>query len=281
MNVFYLSTDIDDAARFHVDKHVVKMPIEYAQLLCSVLHSLSLPAPYAETHKNHPCAVWARQSLEHYQYIWDLGDAVGREYTARYGGKIHKSTAILRDEIPRVIDLPSNGFTEPPNCTTLKDTNLPLVHVYRLYYLTEKAHLLDYKHNRPDWVDWTVDFYLDKLEDIMGQRFYVAQIRETGTTPDGYKANAFSISRKSSTGSSSVPAAPKKSTLVDKLGIAGGDKFTVVQLNAILDYSGNKFAMPDNTRSRKPYEDLFNTHLGFVPKAPVAAMRAVLEKLSS
>lgn len=33
MNLFYLSVDPEEAARFHCDKHVVKMIVEYAQLL--------------------------------------------------------------------------------------------------------------------------------------------------------------------------------------------------------------------------------------------------------
>ena len=33
MNIFYLSHDVDECARFHVDKHVVKMILESAQLL--------------------------------------------------------------------------------------------------------------------------------------------------------------------------------------------------------------------------------------------------------
>jgi hypothetical protein len=36
MNIFYLSEDITKCAEYHVDKHIVKMPLETAQLLCTV-----------------------------------------------------------------------------------------------------------------------------------------------------------------------------------------------------------------------------------------------------
>ena len=36
MNIFALSTNPREAAKWHVDKHVVKMPLETAQILCTV-----------------------------------------------------------------------------------------------------------------------------------------------------------------------------------------------------------------------------------------------------
>ena len=39
MNIFYLDNDVDVCAQMHVDKHVVKMILEYAQLL-STAHRL-------------------------------------------------------------------------------------------------------------------------------------------------------------------------------------------------------------------------------------------------
>ena len=35
MNLFYLDEDLDKCAEAHVDKHIVKMPIEVAQILCT------------------------------------------------------------------------------------------------------------------------------------------------------------------------------------------------------------------------------------------------------
>ena len=38
MNIFFLDWDIDKCAKDHCDKHVVKMILETAQLLCSTHH---------------------------------------------------------------------------------------------------------------------------------------------------------------------------------------------------------------------------------------------------
>ena len=65
MNIFYLDEDVIACARAHMDKHVVKMPIEYAQLLSTAHHCLNTPQAklaYRLTHKNHPSAVWTRSS---------------------------------------------------------------------------------------------------------------------------------------------------------------------------------------------------------------------------
>jgi hypothetical protein len=37
MNLFYLDEDLDKAAQYHVDKHIVKMPLEAAQILCTTI----------------------------------------------------------------------------------------------------------------------------------------------------------------------------------------------------------------------------------------------------
>lgn len=76
------------------DPHVVKMPLETAQLLYSVwwVNNGSVPTdlkPYKCTHKNHPSAVWARSSPYHYMWLCKYGLALCREYTFRYK-KVHK-----------------------------------------------------------------------------------------------------------------------------------------------------------------------------------------------
>ena len=84
MNIFYVDPDPGTAAQCLVDKHVVKMILESAQLLSTAHRLLDgiefegksksgrkarrwlLPdsrdyTMYAATHINHPSAVWCRQ----------------------------------------------------------------------------------------------------------------------------------------------------------------------------------------------------------------------------
>ena len=35
MNIFILDEDLDRCAEYHVDKHIIKMPLEAAQMLCT------------------------------------------------------------------------------------------------------------------------------------------------------------------------------------------------------------------------------------------------------
>ena len=51
MNIFYLHNDPQIAAQMHCDKHVVKMILEYAQLLSTAHHELD-GVPSIECYKN-------------------------------------------------------------------------------------------------------------------------------------------------------------------------------------------------------------------------------------
>lgn len=152
MNIFFLSRDIDECVQFHCNAHVVKMCIEYAQLLSSVHHMVGADcvSMYKLTHKNHPCAVWARTTQQNYEYLFSLAVLLGEEYTHRYG-KRHKSMDIV--EASQSLDLPDLGFTEPPKCVpddlkTMDDT----VEAYRTYYKRDKAHFCKWtKREVPEW----------------------------------------------------------------------------------------------------------------------------------
>ena len=67
MNIFYLSNDPVQAAAYQYNKHVVKMILETAQLLCTAHHELqsAVDVPYKPTHRTHPSAIWVRRYLAH------------------------------------------------------------------------------------------------------------------------------------------------------------------------------------------------------------------------
>lgn len=94
MNIFILDYNVNECARYHCDKHVIKMILETAQILSSALHLLGVNHNgYACTHVHHPCTRWARD-LRNWVYLRSLGRALGEEYTHRYG-KTHKSIGII------------------------------------------------------------------------------------------------------------------------------------------------------------------------------------------
>ena len=154
MNIFFLHIIPSVCAKYHCDKHVVKMILETAQLLCSAhhLHPKNYNPQYKLTHKNHPSAIWTRQSINNYKWLAQLGIELCKEYTYRYN-KIHKCEQYIKemnDNIPNLPDLP---FTQPllamPDIYKDKDA----IESYRHYYFFEKNRMLKWKNrNIPEWI---------------------------------------------------------------------------------------------------------------------------------
>lgn len=138
LNIFILDKDHDRNARMHCDQHVIKMILESAQILCTVLHNREVNAPYRATHSNHPCVLWAGQSYDNYQWLIALARALHKEYQFRFGS--HRSHASMR-----VIDFAddysfeSHGLTPFVQCmpAPYRFQGNP-VRAYRTYYRKEK-----------------------------------------------------------------------------------------------------------------------------------------------
>ena len=154
MNIFFLDENPTLSAQYHVDKHVVKMILETAQLLCSVHHVTDQDTdqvPYKLSHKNHPCAVWARQSLSNYLYLCELGLELGKEYTYRYG-KRHKSIEVIEWCIVNKPNIPDIGFTTPAMAMPDEFKVDSVVESYRNYYMGAKISLASWKNReKPFW----------------------------------------------------------------------------------------------------------------------------------
>jgi hypothetical protein len=154
MNIFYLSNDPTECAKFHCDKHVVKMLLETAQLLSSAHHILDGQRNdlYKLTHKNHPCAKWARESKANYEWLFKLFLNLSCEYTNRYG-KIHKSWSKYGEELsypPK--NIPTKEFSEPPKCMPDEYKVDSTIESYRNYYLGDKAYMAEWKYSeKPEW----------------------------------------------------------------------------------------------------------------------------------
>ena len=164
MNIFILDYDVKKCAQYHVDKHVVKMILETAQLLCGVHHmtpqvapQVAPQVPYKLSHKNHPCAIWARESLTNYLYLCELGLELCYEYTYRYG-KRHKSQDVIEWCIvnkPGIVDI---GFTEPAKAMPDEYKVDSVVQSYRNYYMGAKSGFAYWKgRETPKWFNKEVE----------------------------------------------------------------------------------------------------------------------------
>ena len=74
MNIFVLDKNPIRAAKMACDKHVVKMILESAQMLCSVQPEGT--APYKRSFYNHPCTKWVRESDANYDWLIEHGLAL-------------------------------------------------------------------------------------------------------------------------------------------------------------------------------------------------------------
>jgi hypothetical protein len=177
INIFYVEEDPMDAAQALVDKHVVKMILESAQLLSTAHRVLDgqeiegksatgrkarrwiLPdarddVMYAATHINHPSAVWCRGSVRNYDWLVDHFYALMREYTHRYG-KTHKCYG----ELSYMLQSPPHNlkawdWTEMPSCMAEEYiiSEDPIIN-YRNYYRKGKKNLHKWTNRiQPEWL---------------------------------------------------------------------------------------------------------------------------------
>ena len=154
MNIFFLDYDPKKCAQYHNDKHVVKMILETAQLLCGVHHTISNETtniPYKLSHKNHPCAIWSRESLSNYLYLCDLGLELCKEYTYRYG-KRHKSQEVIEWCITNLPNISDKDFTTPPKAMPDEYKVNDVIESYRNYYRGAKKDFAKWKNREiPEW----------------------------------------------------------------------------------------------------------------------------------
>jgi hypothetical protein len=156
MNIFFLHWNARICAMMHVDKHVVKMILETCQMLCTVHHlcESKYEPPYKLTHKNHPCTVWARASVDNYKWLINLGLELCKEYTYRYG-RIHKCKQYIKKmgKKKNMPFIPDVGFTTPAQAMPDMYKSDDVVESYRQYYFFEKYLLFSWKsREEPEWV---------------------------------------------------------------------------------------------------------------------------------
>ena len=148
MNIFILDNNPQLCAQYHNNKHVVKMILESAQLLCGAHWVTGGEAPYRLSHKNHPCSIWVRECLENYEWLCDLGMELCREYTYRYG-KRHKSQDIIEWCITNHPPLKERDNLTPFRLAMPEECKIgSAVESYREYYIREKKHFSKWKNRK-------------------------------------------------------------------------------------------------------------------------------------
>ena len=202
MNIFALSDDPVESAHQMLDKHIIKMPTETCQMLHTnivYMHYIhhygkepqlkDLKAFHQATGSklmkpamlNHPSTIWARQSRENFDWLYEHGLALCQEYTHRYD-KSHGSFDRILDvnnhaKLTYRHGYPHSGLT-PVTIAMFDEYRIDLhtysqknpnwtgwdfvIASYRHYYLEGKWSIAEWrKDRRPEWfpANWVAKKY--------------------------------------------------------------------------------------------------------------------------
>jgi len=153
MNIFFLDEQPSKAAEYHCDKHVVKMILETAQIVSTVYerygkHHDGLLKP---CFRNHPCTLWAGNSRQNLQWLVSLGIELNKQYMQRYKREHKYLEMFLELGSLKHEFMPDNGFTKPALAMPPECQMVDAVESYRLYYMTNKRHIVSWKNGTPSW----------------------------------------------------------------------------------------------------------------------------------
>ena len=175
MNIFVLDESPKISARYHCDKHTVKMIVESAQMLSTAhrmldgieevrltktgrkgryykLQDSRENVMYKAVHYNHPSTVWTRQSKANYEWHYKLFYELCKEYTHRYG-KVHMTETKLLDALSKVPEnIPDVGLTRFPQAMPDYCKKSDPIDAYRYYYINEKKYFAKWTNREvPEW----------------------------------------------------------------------------------------------------------------------------------
>jgi hypothetical protein len=179
MNIFRVHNDPVIAAQSLVDRHVVKMILESAQLLSTAhrlldgeeyvgqsktgrkakrwrLNDERESIIYSATHINHPSSIWCRTSVQNYLWLVEHMFGLLQEYTHRYS-KVH---SIQKSKLSYLLQSPPHNlkdFEETPFLCAMAEEYIisddPVIN-YRNYYIQGKKHLHRWSNrSAPDWMN--------------------------------------------------------------------------------------------------------------------------------
>jgi len=203
MNIFFLDRDPELCAKYHNDKHVVKMVVEYAQLL-STAHRVWDGKPYWDktangrrikrwkmfqgyhehnlykaSHVNHPSSIWTRASVDHYVWLHKLWLHLAKEYEYRYKRE-HLTYQKLKDIVikyPR--NIKANGWVDPPPAMPVEAKVMgDAIASYHNYYRNYKSSFNNFKgRDVPHFLDETND--TQELPESKSLSTFVPNMRKT------------------------------------------------------------------------------------------------------
>lgn len=102
VNFFYLDKDPKKCAQYYCNKHIIKIPIEIAQILSKIHYDLNSNIDFSKIYKNSIVVnesigpyQWIKESYDNYIWACKLGLELINEYKIRYNKDNHKTEIIL------------------------------------------------------------------------------------------------------------------------------------------------------------------------------------------
>jgi hypothetical protein len=198
INIFYTNEDPAIAAQEHCDKHVVKMILEYAQMLSTahrildgtltlLVHPIHgrkkkhwlMPGEesyvndegkwkirngdevtlFASASENHPCNIWVRASSENYTWLYDLFSNLLCEYNFRYG-KNHSAAKLVAPLWTLPKNIPIREGTKPALAMPDEYKVDDAVTSYQNLYVGSKSRFARWTNrNPPEWFKQRIPDY--------------------------------------------------------------------------------------------------------------------------
>ena len=162
MNIFGIDTDTTSCATYHTDRHIVKMPLETAQMVSFVYYHKDLwdgEVPnllmnFSAGHDKHPCSLWLRENLVNFLWTCEFGIKLIEEYRFRYDSQKHERCKMIFEwSLDNLPNLPVAEFTPFAKAMPEEYKVDCSVESYRNYYRMGKSELHKWtKRNKPEWI---------------------------------------------------------------------------------------------------------------------------------
>ena len=181
MNIFYVDKNPETAAKMMCDKHIIKMILESAQMLCTAKRVLD-GTEYVDRTKNgrkitrwrlenpneeatiykagwlgHPSTIWVMKSAYNYIWLYKHMMALNEEYKLRYNKDVdHVSIQKLGELLkqpPKNANLKAIATDATPAMPDECKIPGDVVGSYRKYYILYKNYFAKWSAPRsaPDW----------------------------------------------------------------------------------------------------------------------------------
>lgn len=168
MNIFILDKDPAIAARMLCDKHIVKMTLESAQMLCILARyyhtgkECDEAGLYKSTHEKHPCQLWLREHPDNWAWLWHHICALNSSWRLRFKhDEDHKSfdvathaACLLQKHFDMMWVKPHSPTPFVQCMPDIYKVPGDAVTAYRRYYVGEKLKFAKWTNaSEPEWID--------------------------------------------------------------------------------------------------------------------------------